>query len=488
MNLSKYLRAFFISIISLSAFFIVIKNTNQSNPNSSLEEFWKIVNENYYSKYGHKNDFSTIERESFINLNRDDTMINLYENIFPGVVSLFEDSHFAIYPPKNLKNISTSIISVTAIPIPAKELICSGVVISPARLSIRPSLLYIGKNSSFNRTNLNNEWRLDNISKKEEYYTLKFISRNGETHLINIEKNKNVKNDVDTLFGLYNRSEDAHGEYYFSSLDAYFSIGIPYRSPEIAYIIPGSNAANSHVPVGAVWKKYTTMKSKSGEMFGEISFFSGGSHYTFSTKNNLCDKSEIYNNKQYFYIGEDTEYIRFDKFDDKTAFILHDLIINSPKNIIIDLRRNTGGYESSLLRMLGYFIGKNKYVGYVETYLKKEKEFTSANKSFDGKKNVAILISSATSSSAEIFSSEMRSNFDARIFGDRSSGQVLQSKKFTLPDGGVVQLPVGIFYDSRGNKIEGNGINSDQDDRYQESKDQLLISATDWIKSRDNIK
>jgi len=82
----------------------------------------------------------------------------------------------------------------------------------------------------------------------------------------------------------------------------------------------------------------------------------------------------------------------------------------------------------------------------------------------------------------------MRSNFDARIFGDRSSGQVLQSKKFTLPDGGVVQLPVGIFYDSRGNKIEGNGINSDQDDRYQESKDQLLISATDWIKSRDNIK
>jgi len=52
---------------------------------------------------------------------------------------------------------------------------------------------------------------------------------------------------------------------------------------------------------------------------------------------------------------------------------LHDLIINSPKNIIIDLRRNTGGYESSLLRMLGYFIGKNKHVGYVETYLKKRK-------------------------------------------------------------------------------------------------------------------
>ncbi|MBS1063796.1 hypothetical protein JK185_12225 [Gluconobacter wancherniae] len=352
MNILKYLLSFFIQFILLYPFFINIQNKNQSNSKLSLEEFWKIMNKNYYSKYVHNNDFYEIERESFINLNKNDTMTNLYGNIFPRVVSLFEDSHFAIYPPKNLKNISTSIISVTAIPIPAKELICSGVVISPARLSIRPSLLYIGKNSPFNHKNLNNEWRLDNISEKEEYYTLKFIARNGETHLTNIKKNKNIKNDVDTLFGLYERSEDAHGEYYFSSLDAYFSIGIPYRSPEIAYIIPGSNAANSHVPVGAVWKKYTTMKSKSGEIFAEISFYSGGNYYTFSTKNNLCDNSEIYNNKQYFNIGEDTKYIRIDKFDDESEYILHNFIISSPKNIIIDLRRNTGGYESNLLRML----------------------------------------------------------------------------------------------------------------------------------------
>ncbi|MEJ5155784.1 hypothetical protein WH240_11555, partial [Gluconobacter wancherniae] len=288
MNKLKYLCTFFISVILLSAFLAALKNTNQPSPKLCLEEFWKIMNENYYSKEGHKNDFSEIEKNSFINLDRNDTMINLYGNIFPEIVSLFEDSHFAIYPPKNLKNISASIISVTAIPIPAKELICSGVIISPARLSIRPSLLYIGKKSPFNRTNLNNEWKLDNISEKEEYYTLKFISRNGEKNLTNIKKNKNVKNDVDNLFRLYARNEDAHREYYFSSLDAYFSIGIPYRSPEIAYIIPGSNAANAHVPVGAVWKKYTTTKSKSGEISGEISFSSGGNYYTFSTKNNLC--------------------------------------------------------------------------------------------------------------------------------------------------------------------------------------------------------
>ena len=82
-----------------------------------------------------------------------------------------------------------------------------------------------------------------------------------------------------------------------------FSIGIPYRSPEIAYIIPGSTAANPHVTDGAVWMKYTTMKSKSGEIFAEISFSSGGNYYTFSTKNNLCNKSGIYINKHNFTIS-----------------------------------------------------------------------------------------------------------------------------------------------------------------------------------------
>jgi C-terminal processing protease CtpA/Prc len=98
--------------------------------------------------------------------------------------------------------------------------------------------------------------------------------------------------------------------------------------------------------------------------------------------------------------------------------------------LVLDLRGNGGGNESTMLRMLGNVFDHDVTVG----ELKRRSETkpivarTRGKAAFGGK--LIVLIDGASGSAAEIFASVIQTEKRGTIIGDRSSGQVMRSKSY----------------------------------------------------------
>jgi C-terminal processing protease CtpA/Prc len=102
---------------------------------------------------------------------------------------------------------------------------------------------------------------------------------------------------------------------------------------------------------------------------------------------------------------------------------------------------------------------------------------------------VAVLISPRTASAAEILAAALRDGRQAIIVGDRSAGQVLIARRFGLPDGGSLTVPISTFMDARGRALEGAGVTPDwvvhsSKESVEQGRDAVLDSAAAAIRSR----
>ncbi|HEV2800950.1 MAG TPA: S41 family peptidase [Pyrinomonadaceae bacterium] len=98
------------------------------------------------------------------------------------------------------------------------------------------------------------------------------------------------------------------------------------------------------------------------------------------------------------------------------------------KALVIDMRGNGGGYESTLQRLLGHFFEQDLKMAEVKT--RKESKPVIAktrgkNNLFNGK--VFVLIDSDSGSAAEVFARIMQLEKRGTVIGDRSSGAVMRS-------------------------------------------------------------
>ncbi|MDT7603634.1 MAG: hypothetical protein QOF61_1631, partial [Acidobacteriota bacterium] len=101
------------------------------------------------------------------------------------------------------------------------------------------------------------------------------------------------------------------------------------------------------------------------------------------------------------------------------------------KSLIVDLRGNGGGYELTLLRLLGNFFDRDLSVG--ETQTRKDSKPLVAKarggKVFQGK--VVILVDAESASSAEIFARAMQLQKRGTVIGDRSAGAVMRAREYS---------------------------------------------------------
>jgi carboxyl-terminal processing protease len=96
--------------------------------------------------------------------------------------------------------------------------------------------------------------------------------------------------------------------------------------------------------------------------------------------------------------------------------------------LVLDLRGNAGGYESTLLRLIGHFFDHDMKMADVKT--RKESKPVIAktrgkNSLFEGK--VVVLIDSESGSSSEVFARLMQLEGRGTVIGDRSAGAVMRS-------------------------------------------------------------
>ena len=138
------------------------------------------------------------------------------------------------------------------------------------------------------------------------------------------------------------------------------------------------------------------------------------------------------------------------------------------KALILDLRGNGGGYEETLLRLLGSFFENDVKVGDLITR-KQAKPMIAKSMANDGfKGQVIVLIDSNSASSSELLARVIQLQKRGTVIGDRSAGAVLRSRHYSHQVG----LETVTFYGvsitdadltmTDGGRLEGAGVTPDE--------------------------
>jgi len=128
--------------------------------------------------------------------------------------------------------------------------------------------------------------------------------------------------------------------------------------------------------------------------------------------------------------------------------------------IIIDLRDNSGGYQTSVKQICGLFIGKNQvYLIQKGTDGVEIADYTTAEKTYDNFKKIVILTNENTASAAEVFAICLKEQHpDTTIVGTTTYGKgVIQTSSY-LSNGGALKLTSYYWYSPNGVSIHKTGI------------------------------
>lgn len=154
------------------------------------------------------------------------------------------------------------------------------------------------------------------------------------------------------------------------------------------------------------------------------------------------------------------------------------------KTLILDLRRNGGGDEKTMLRLIGNLFDRDITVGNIKRR-KEEKPLVAKTRGDGGfKNNLIVLIDSESASAAEVVARVVQLEKRGTVLGDRTSGKVMRSRLYPHQMG----IDTVVFYGvsvtdadvimSDGKSLEGVGVTPDE---------MLLPTSEDLRGQKDSV-
>lgn len=135
--------------------------------------------------------------------------------------------------------------------------------------------------------------------------------------------------------------------------------------------------------------------------------------------------------------------------------------------IVIDLRGNGGGYETTLKRLIGHFIDREIQVAELKGRKNMKPLIAKPiGKQFTGK--LIVLIDSESGSSSELFARVMQIEKRATVIGDVSAGAVMRALHYAHEMGGNTIVPYGVSVTDAdavmadGKSLEHRGVTPDE--------------------------
>lgn len=188
---------------------------------------------------------------------------------------------------------------------------------------------------------------------------------------------------------------------------------------------------------------------------------------------------------RFFKMGEDLAIWKMPTFVQSPSEmddIMDDL--RKYKGLIIDLRGNGGGYVVALERLVGNFFEQDIKIADLKGRKKMDPQVgkTRGSKVFKGK--LVVLIDSGSGSAAEIFARVIQLENRGIVLGDRSSGAVMQSLKYSHTSGVDIMAFYGVSVTNAdvimkdGKSIEHVGVIPDE---------VLLLTGADMADRRDPV-
>ena len=159
-----------------------------------------------------------------------------------------------------------------------------------------------------------------------------------------------------------------------------------------------------------------------------------------------------------YMINDRTGYIHVKNFGEQTyaemLVALADLNMSGMKNLIMDLRGNTGGYMHIAIQMVNEFLSKNQLVVYTEGRKSPREEFRSDGRGTFQHLPLVVLVDEISASASEIFAGAIQDNDRGTIIGRRTFGKGLVQQPMEFRDGSVVRLTIARYYTPSGRCIQ----------------------------------
>lgn len=195
------------------------------------------------------------------------------------------------------------------------------------------------------------------------------------------------------------------------------------------------------------------------------------------------DYSMLENHIGYIYIS-----IFADNTYDQVKIALDFLKNNGMQSLIIDVRNNTGGYLSSVEKILGLFLDSSHVIYQIEDKNGVIKAYSRGTETADY--NIAILTNENSASASEILTAALKEELAAVSVGKKTYGKGSAQKLHTLSDGTKYKFTTQRWLTPSGQTIDGVGISPDyevalDDSYYSDSSlanDKQLQTAVEVIK------
>ena len=170
------------------------------------------------------------------------------------------------------------------------------------------------------------------------------------------------------------------------------------------------------------------------------------------------DKIPIYSVDEGYMYDSETGYIRVNRFARNTTEEFSDQLSKLKKeglkNLVLDLRGNSGGYLSTAISLADEFLKQDKLLVYTQgRSFPRDDAFSSSRGGFE-KGKLVVLIDGGSASASEIVSGAIQDWDRGLIIGRRSFGKGLVQKPFPLPDGSEVRLTISRYYTPSGRCIQ----------------------------------
>lgn len=160
------------------------------------------------------------------------------------------------------------------------------------------------------------------------------------------------------------------------------------------------------------------------------------------------------------------------------------------KNLILDLRNNSGGFLDIAVDLTDEFLTAGKLIVYTEGVRSPRMDFKATGRGNFENGKLIVMINEGSASASEIVSGAIQDWDRGLVLGRRSFGKGLVQRPFTLPDSSVVRLTTARYFTPSGRSIQkpyADGVEDYYADLTNRFKHGEFVSA-DSIRFPDSIK
>ncbi len=177
------------------------------------------------------------------------------------------------------------------------------------------------------------------------------------------------------------------------------------------------------------------------------------------------NKVQIYSVQAWMMLNQETGYIKISEFAANTneEFLkaFEELSRKGLKNLVLDLRGNSGGYLNTAIQLADEFLDDKKLIVYTKGRAKARTQYEAEQTGVFEKGNLIILIDEGSASASEILSGAIQDWDRGIIVGRRSYGKGLVQEPYELSDGSAIRLTVSRYYTPSGRCIQKDYSNAE---------------------------